>query len=84
MLRKVCVLSHSWRCILIALQLKKGADAARGDDTSTLKDLIAAWVNEDFRPSPLLRSDSKQLRGFTHDICGKLLCPAEWDWSNDR
>ncbi|KAG1760335.1 hypothetical protein EDD22DRAFT_955075 [Suillus occidentalis] len=26
-------------------KLKKGADAARGDDTSTLKDLIAAWVN---------------------------------------
>ncbi|KAG2739661.1 hypothetical protein P692DRAFT_201729316, partial [Suillus brevipes Sb2] len=68
----------------VSLQLKKGADAARGDDTSTLKDLIAAWVNEDFRPSPLLRSDSKQLRGFTHDVCGKLLCPAKWDWSNDR
>ncbi|KAG1734555.1 hypothetical protein EDD22DRAFT_960057 [Suillus occidentalis] len=65
-------------------KLKKGADAARGDDTSTLKDLIAAWVNEDFQPSTLLRSDSKQLRGFTHDICGKLLCPAEWDWNNDR
>ncbi|KAG1775831.1 hypothetical protein EV702DRAFT_1199053 [Suillus placidus] len=56
---------------------------ARGDDTSTLKDLITTWVNEDFRPSPLIRSDDKQLHGFIHDICGKLLCPAEWDWSND-
>ncbi|KAG2118359.1 hypothetical protein BD769DRAFT_1362399, partial [Suillus cothurnatus] len=65
-------------------KIKRGADAARGDDTSTLKDLIATWVNQDFRPSPLLRSDDKQLHGFVHNICGKLLCPAEWDWSNDR
>ncbi|KAG2745790.1 hypothetical protein P692DRAFT_201719517 [Suillus brevipes Sb2] len=65
-------------------KLKKGADAARGDDTSTLKDLIATWINQDFRPSALLRPDDKQLRGFAHDVCGKLLCPAEWDWNNDR
>ncbi|KAG2737703.1 hypothetical protein P692DRAFT_201732753 [Suillus brevipes Sb2] len=65
-------------------KLKRGADAARGDDTSTLKDLVAAWINQDFRPSSLLVSQDKQLRGFAHDICGKLLCPAEWDWSDDR
>ncbi|KAG2041497.1 hypothetical protein BDR03DRAFT_856130, partial [Suillus americanus] len=64
--------------------LKKGGDAARGDDTSTLKDLIAAWVNQDFCLSHLLRSNDKQLRGFVHVDCGKLLCPAEWDWPNDR
>ncbi|KAG1727199.1 hypothetical protein EDD22DRAFT_961293 [Suillus occidentalis] len=65
-------------------KLKKGADAARGDDTSTLKDLIATWINQDFRPSALLRPDDKQMRGFAHDVCGKLLCPAEWDWNDDR
>ncbi|KAG1831840.1 hypothetical protein EV424DRAFT_1313903 [Suillus variegatus] len=65
-------------------KLKRGADAARGDDTSTLKDLVAAWVNEDFSPSPLLKSDDKQSRGFAHDVCGMLLCPAEWDWDDDR
>ncbi|KAG1808521.1 hypothetical protein EV424DRAFT_1328803 [Suillus variegatus] len=64
-------------------KIKKGADAARGDDTSTLKDLVAAWVNESFHPSNLLKSDDKQSRGFAHDICGKLLCPSEWDWSKD-
>ncbi|KAG1904473.1 uncharacterized protein F5891DRAFT_1183889 [Suillus fuscotomentosus] len=64
-------------------KIKKGADAARGDDTSTLKDLVAAWVNQSFHPSNLLKSDDKQSRGFAHDICGKLLCPAEWDWSKD-
>ncbi|KAG2128479.1 hypothetical protein BD769DRAFT_1356470 [Suillus cothurnatus] len=65
-------------------KLKRGADAARGDDTSTLKDLVASWVNQDFRPSCLLKSDDKHSRGFVHDTCGKLLCPAEWDWNNDR
>ncbi|KAG1893755.1 uncharacterized protein F5891DRAFT_1195992 [Suillus fuscotomentosus] len=65
-------------------KIKRGADVARGDDTSTLKDLVATWVNQDFRPSPLLRSNDKQLRGFTHDVCGDLLCPAEWDWNDNR
>ncbi|KAG2140325.1 hypothetical protein BD769DRAFT_1662863 [Suillus cothurnatus] len=65
-------------------KLKRGADAARGDDTSTLKDLVASWVNQDFRPSCLLKSGDKHLRGFVHDTCGKLLCPAEWDWNNDH
>ncbi|KAG1863506.1 hypothetical protein C8R48DRAFT_833896 [Suillus tomentosus] len=64
-------------------KIKRGADAARGDDTSTLKDLVAAWVNETFHPSHLLNSGDKQTRGFAHDACGKLLCPAEWDWSQE-
>ncbi|KAG2080873.1 hypothetical protein BD769DRAFT_1684641 [Suillus cothurnatus] len=51
---------------------------------STLKDLVAAWINQDFRPSSLLKSDEKQSRGFAHDVCGMLLCPAEWDWCDDR
>ncbi|KAG1770762.1 hypothetical protein EDD22DRAFT_948365 [Suillus occidentalis] len=61
--------------------LKKGVDAARGDDTSTLKELVAAWVNKEFRPSPLIKPNDKYACGFASDICGKLLCPAKWDWS---
>ncbi|KAG2751034.1 hypothetical protein P692DRAFT_20872952 [Suillus brevipes Sb2] len=52
----------------------------RGDDTSSLKELVAAWVNQEFCPSPLIKPNEKHSRGFTSDICGKLLCPAEWDW----
>ncbi|KAG1884330.1 hypothetical protein F4604DRAFT_1919497 [Suillus subluteus] len=63
--------------------LKKGADAARGDDTSSLKELVAGWVNQEFCLSPLIKSNDKYLRGFASDICGKLLCPAEWDWNQD-
>ncbi|KAG2113362.1 hypothetical protein BD769DRAFT_1364158 [Suillus cothurnatus] len=65
-------------------KLKKGADAAHGDDTSSLKELVSTWVNEEFRPSPLIKPNDKQLRSFTSDVCGKLLCPAEWDWNDDR
>ncbi|KAG2340334.1 hypothetical protein BDR05DRAFT_890086, partial [Suillus weaverae] len=60
--------------------LKKGADVAQGDDTSSLKDLVAGWVNQEFRLSPLIKPDDKHSRGFASDICGKLLCPAKWDW----
>jgi hypothetical protein len=56
---------------------------AHGDDTSTLKDLVAAWINQSFHLSNLLKSNDKQSQGFAHNICGKLLCPAEWDWSKD-
>ncbi|KAG2047801.1 hypothetical protein BDR06DRAFT_1029304 [Suillus hirtellus] len=65
-------------------KLRRGADAARGDDTSTLKDLIAAWINQDFCPSCLLKADDKHSRSFVHNTCGKLLCPTEWDWSDAR
>jgi hypothetical protein len=64
-------------------QLKRGADAVHGDDTSTLKDLVAAWINQDFHPPSLLKSDDKHVRGFIHEICRKLLCPSEWDWGDD-
>ncbi|KAG1889847.1 hypothetical protein F4604DRAFT_1568094, partial [Suillus subluteus] len=63
--------------------LKKGADAACGDNTSSLKELVATWVNQEFHSSPLIKPNDKHLCSFVSDICGKLLCPAEWDWGND-
>ncbi|KAG0701539.1 hypothetical protein DFH29DRAFT_1000182 [Suillus ampliporus] len=50
-------------------KLRRGADSARGDDTGTLKELVA---------SP----DDKHHRGFVNDACGKLLCPVEWHWGD--
>ncbi|KAG0700511.1 hypothetical protein DFH29DRAFT_1001093 [Suillus ampliporus] len=77
--RKLGEFDHE-ECEGMLKKLKKGADAARGDDTSSLKDLVAGWVNQEFRPSPLIRPDDKHSHGFASDACGKLLCPAEWDW----
>ncbi|KAG2154312.1 uncharacterized protein EDB93DRAFT_1081598 [Suillus bovinus] len=38
-----------------------------------------------FRTEPdfSITTGDKQMHGFTHDACGRLLCPAEWDWSQD-
>ncbi|KAG2158549.1 uncharacterized protein EDB93DRAFT_1245778 [Suillus bovinus] len=47
------------KCQDMLKQLKRGVDAAHGDDTSTLKDLVASWINQDFQPSSLLKSDNK-------------------------
>ncbi|KAG1875953.1 hypothetical protein C8R48DRAFT_591541 [Suillus tomentosus] len=63
-------------------KLKRGADSARGDDTGTLKELVASWVNIEFRPTPLISTSDKHHRGFVNDVCGKLLCPAEWCWDD--
>ncbi|KAG2749561.1 hypothetical protein P692DRAFT_201672739, partial [Suillus brevipes Sb2] len=62
--------------------LRQGADSARGDDTSKLKGLVSEWVNREFKPDPPVEPDDKHSRGFTHDACGRLLCPAELDWSD--
>ncbi|KAG2338569.1 hypothetical protein BDR05DRAFT_893393, partial [Suillus weaverae] len=62
--------------------LKRGMDLACGDDTGTLKDLMASWVNVEYCPTPLIRPDDKHHQGFVSDACGKLLCPAEWCWDD--
>ncbi|KAG1859109.1 hypothetical protein C8R48DRAFT_605987 [Suillus tomentosus] len=62
--------------------LKRGADSARGDDTGTLKELVASWVNIECHPTTLIRTDDKHHRGFVSDPCGRLLCPAEWCWED--
>ncbi|KAG2112424.1 hypothetical protein DEU56DRAFT_749373 [Suillus clintonianus] len=62
--------------------LRLGADSARGDDTSKLKTLVSSWVNLELKPTPPVEPDDKHHRGFINDACGKLLCPAELDWSS--
>ncbi|KAG2100256.1 hypothetical protein BD769DRAFT_1677092 [Suillus cothurnatus] len=53
--------------------LKKArADAAHSNDTSSLKELVTAWPND------------KHSHSFASDICGKLLCPADWDWDKNK
>lgn len=52
---------------------------AHGDDTSTLKELVTAWINKEFRPSTLIKPGDKYSCGFASDICRKLLYPAKWD-----
>ncbi|KAG1901244.1 uncharacterized protein F5891DRAFT_1187947 [Suillus fuscotomentosus] len=49
-------------------KLKRGADSARGDDTGTLKELVASWVNIEFCPTPLISTNDKHHRGVKAGI----------------
>ncbi|KAG1894182.1 uncharacterized protein F5891DRAFT_985296 [Suillus fuscotomentosus] len=63
--------------------LKRGADSAHGDDTGTLKELVASWVNIECRSAFVSKSRPiSTIEGFVNDACGKLLCPAEWCWED--
>jgi hypothetical protein len=42
-----------------SMQLKQGMDSAHGDNTGTLKDLRATWVNVEYSPTPLIRPGNK-------------------------
>ncbi|KAG2106241.1 uncharacterized protein F5147DRAFT_775051 [Suillus discolor] len=48
--------------------LKKGADAARGDDTSKLKSLIADWINRELKPDSLVDPKDKYYHGIRAGI----------------
>ncbi|KAG1849815.1 hypothetical protein C8R48DRAFT_613879 [Suillus tomentosus] len=63
----------------------KGASAARGEDTKSLKPVVIDWIvpaGEVVMP-PLPRN-SKISCGFNHPLTGRLLCPAELDWDNEE
>ncbi|KAI6032694.1 hypothetical protein F5J12DRAFT_712857, partial [Pisolithus orientalis] len=59
----------------------KGADGAHGDDMANLKQDIMSWLTDLFHPiEPPLHTTTKDEHGFVHDVTGKLICPAEFDW----
>ncbi|KAG2158531.1 uncharacterized protein EDB93DRAFT_1076642, partial [Suillus bovinus] len=53
-----------------------------GDDSLKLKTLIAEWVNREFKPDHPVDPNNKHSRGVSNDTCGRLLCPAEFDWND--
>ena len=57
----------------------------RSDDAALLKKLVVTWVNGIFGDSkPPLLQKRKEGRGFDNDFTGRLLCPAEWSWDDER
>ncbi|KIJ58306.1 hypothetical protein HYDPIDRAFT_119690 [Hydnomerulius pinastri MD-312] len=64
-------------------ELRKGADGARGDDASSLKQVVVTWLGNLFPTieppiSPTLKWD----RGLEHDATGALLRPIEYNWDD--
>lgn len=66
------------------LQLQEGANSARNDDNSRIKQEVANWLNDAYNPTDRLSPKTRINRGFQHDVCGKLLCPLEVDWDDDE
>ncbi|KZP09289.1 hypothetical protein FIBSPDRAFT_760197 [Athelia psychrophila] len=70
---------------LTYLQLQKGVNAARADDTKGLKSAIIDWIAPPGQPLyPVLSRNNKIDRGFNHPRTGQMLCPAAWDWNDDN
>ena len=66
--------------------MRKGASGARGDDAANLKPAVVSWLNDllETTATPPLSPTDKSQRGFEHELTGQLLCPIEFDWSDDR
>jgi hypothetical protein len=70
---------------IIILQIQKGIDDARADDTKSLKVVILQLI----RPvngnlEPYLHPNSREGRGFFHPVTGEYLTPAGLNWSDPK
>ncbi|KAF9470595.1 hypothetical protein BDN70DRAFT_982771 [Pholiota conissans] len=66
------------------MQLQKGANDARSDDVRRIKEEVALCLNREHAPNPPLNTKCRSDRGRQNDITAKLLCPIEYDWSNEE
>ncbi|KAG9310370.1 hypothetical protein JVU11DRAFT_9503 [Chiua virens] len=64
------------------LQLERGADTGRTDDTHRLKVFVVNWLMQQTpKPEPPLSAEDKSGRGFYNDATGSFLCPVDYDWN---
>jgi len=65
------------------MQIQKGANGARVDDTKGMKGAIVDWITPKGQSlNPHIPRNVKVGRGFNHEWTGALLCPAGLDWNN--
>ena len=67
---------------LRSLQVQKGMNGSRADDTKGMKAAVIDWITPKGQTLiPPLNRKIKSDRGFHHERTGALLCPAGLDWS---
>ncbi|KAF8179434.1 hypothetical protein BJ912DRAFT_855623 [Pholiota molesta] len=66
------------------VQAQKGANDARSDDVRRIKEEVALWLNFEYAPAPPMLVKSRSDRGLQSEVAGRLLCPVEYDWDNER
>lgn len=64
-----------------SLQLRKGADAARANDTTSMRAAVAHWFSD---AGPPLDPESRANCRLSHTDSGRLLRPIESDWDDER
>ncbi|KAI6009995.1 hypothetical protein BKA83DRAFT_4504113 [Pisolithus microcarpus] len=79
-LRKVFESGELREIVSIFKELNRGADAARGDDATSLKPVVVHWLTSAEPVELVLKPDEKDGRGFDHEVTGCLLCPVDYDW----
>lgn len=62
-------------------QMRAGADSARADDTKKLKEVVVSWIKN---ADPPLDPESRDNRGIYHVATGRLICPIEYDWEDEK
>ncbi|KAF8224076.1 hypothetical protein L208DRAFT_1161718, partial [Tricholoma matsutake] len=65
--------------------LQKGASSAQSDDTKGLKSAVLdSIIPRGDSLTPPIPCNVKSSHGFNHDKTGQLLCPVEFDWSDEE
>ncbi|KAI9059486.1 hypothetical protein FKP32DRAFT_1579870 [Trametes sanguinea] len=67
------------------LQLLVGSNAARSDDTRSIKIAIVEWLSGSLKDAGVvLRPMDKAQRGFNNPVTGRLLCPVVLDFDDEQ
>ncbi|KAI8973086.1 hypothetical protein BD414DRAFT_525063 [Trametes punicea] len=68
----------------VSAALLAGSNAARSDDTRTIKIAIVEWLSGDLQQaSVVLHPSNKAQRGFNNPVTGRLLCPIGLDYGDE-
>jgi hypothetical protein len=78
------VLLNLFPTLTVKFELQKGANDARGDDVMSLREAVANWLNKAYPTHASLDISTRGNRGIKHETTGRLLCPIEYDWTDER
>jgi hypothetical protein len=74
---------HQLTLFLRFIQLNRGANLVRGNDTASMKLAVASWLNESSPPPNLpIHLHDKTGHGSYNDVTAKLLCPMDFNWAD--
>ena len=78
-------LSHwSYPVLTIKYELQKGAKNVLGNDVLSVREAVTNWLNKAYPTHSPLDISSWGNCGIKHETTGWLLCPIEYDWTDER